>query len=500
MTSERRPRSFIRHTATYAIGNFARRIVGFAMLPIYTRFLTPAEYGVVGLLTFALALFEPIFGARMGWAIPKFYFDAIDEREKRAVIWGALGLTGAVSAASMCVLIALRGVGSHILFGDNRYALAFGVFVVNLLSQPIEGTGWTYLRLHERSGLFLVFSVVKLAFQVALNLYLVVYLREGVLGVVVSGVVTSVLMSVWLTLYVAVREAPVFDWRISRRMLQFCWPLWLSSLAGLYIGSSGAVYLRMFDTLSDVGRLEVALKFATVVGVFWGPFFQHWEPMSFKYHKEDGGERKFQVAFIAMAAVLFVAGSGISIFAGPVIRLMTTKAFYTAARVVPILALGAILNVLKSFFNFGFFVSGRTKVHTLCQYLTAAVITIGYVLLIPRLGLMGAAVAQCLAFAASFVYVYGFSRRYYDPKINFMPMAGYMLTGVVAYVCADLVLRIANPVLDLIVKSFVLILATGGITFVGLRAIKAVDPLAVESLPWPLNRLGNLQLGRQLES
>ena len=68
------------------------------MLPIYTRFLTPADYGVIGLLTFALALMEPLLGARLGWAVPKFYFDAPDHRGRRAVIWGALILTGAASA------------------------------------------------------------------------------------------------------------------------------------------------------------------------------------------------------------------------------------------------------------------------------------------------------------------------------------------------------------------------------------------------------------------
>ena len=91
MASEKQPRSFLSHTATYAIGNVARRLVGFAMLPIYTRFLTPADYGVIGLLTFALALFEPVFGARLGRAIPKFYFETMNARHRRAVIWGGFG-------------------------------------------------------------------------------------------------------------------------------------------------------------------------------------------------------------------------------------------------------------------------------------------------------------------------------------------------------------------------------------------------------------------------
>ena len=338
VAAKRRSSSFLGHTANYAVANLARRFVGFLMLPIYTRFLTPADYGAIGLMMFTLALFEPIFGARLGVAVPKFYFDAPEGRARRTVIWGALGLTGAVSVLSMVALIFLREIGSEVIFGDGKYALALGVFAVNLVSRPVEDTGMVYLQMHSRSRLFLVISMVKLLVQIGLNVLLVVYWREGVLGVVVSGVISSAALGLGLMIYVAACEAPAFDWRMTRRMLQFCWPLWFSGLAGLYTGSAGGMYLRVLDNLSAVGRLELALRFAAVVGmVIWTPFAQHWVPLSYRYFKEPDGPRKFRVAFVAIAVVLFLGGLGISIFAESVIRLMATKPFYAAAAVVPIL-------------------------------------------------------------------------------------------------------------------------------------------------------------------
>ena len=230
----KRSKGFVGHAVTYAIGNIARRVVGFAMLPIYTRFLTPADYGVVGLLTFALAIFETLLGARLGAAIPKFYTDAQDSRRRRAVLWGAMGLTVAASAVSVVALIVFRDFGAELLFGNRTYALALALFSVNLLSQPIEQTGMTYLRLRERSGMFFGFSMGKLVLQVALNLLLVVYWREGVIGVVLSGIISSVALAAATSLYVAAQEPPAFDWHTTRRMVQFCWPLWISGLAVPY--------------------------------------------------------------------------------------------------------------------------------------------------------------------------------------------------------------------------------------------------------------------------
>ena len=482
--------NFVGHAATYAIGNIARRFVGFAMLPIYTRYLSPADYGVIGLLTFALALFEPLFGARMGRAIPKFYFESDDRHVRRAVIWGVLGVTGAVSAVSMTALILLRGVGSQLLFGDRNYALSLGLFAVNLLSHPIEDTGMLYIRLQGRSRLFLTVSMVKLAMQVALNVLLVVYLQDGVVGAILSGILSSVAMGLALVGYMAVREPPAFDGQITRRMLAFSWPLWLSGLAGLYVGSSGGMYLRVFHSLSDVGRLELALRFATVVSALvWNPFFQHWEPMSYQYYREGGGERKFRVAFISIATLLFVSGLGISIFVRPVIRVMAAKAFQPAAEIVPILTLAFVLESLRSFFNFSFLATGHTKVHSLCQYITAIVITVLYFVLVPTLGLTGAALAQGLAFAAAFLYVRRISARYYDPGFNLTPIVTLTVIAAAAYGCADLVSPAGGGWLEFLVRSGTLVVAAALMAFVGIREVLSIDASALDGLRRPFGRM-----------
>ena len=227
-----------------------------------------------------------------------------------------------------------------------------------------------YIRLQERSKLFLCFSMLKLLLQVSLNLLLVVHWRGGVLGVVEGGVISSTLIGMVLTIYVALYERPAFEWGLMRRMLQFCWPLWLSGFAGLYIGSSGAMYLRVFGSLTAVGLLELGLKFATVVDMLiWNPFWQHWEPMSYRYYREADGRRKFQVAFIVVSALMFAGGTGNQYLCGTVIRLMASQSFYAASTIVPILTIGFVLNSLNSFSSFSFLVTGNTKIY-LCQYVT----------------------------------------------------------------------------------------------------------------------------------
>ena len=482
--------SFLSHTATYAIGNIARRLVGFVMLPIYTRYLTPADYGVIGLLAFAMAVFEPIFGARVGRAIPKFYLETNDPRTRRAVLWGALGLTGVVSAVTMIGIMVARRAGAEFLFGNQDYALALGMFAVNLLSQPIEHTGLSYIRLQGRSRLFLAFSLAKLFLQLSLNLLLVVYWRGGVIGIVESGIISSTLMAIAVTSYVAFHERPAFDWSLTRRMLRFCWPLWFSGIAGLYIGSSGAMYLRFFDSLGDVGRLELGLKLGSTIGaLLWAPFRQHWEPMSFRYYYAAHGERRFQVAFVALSALMIGGGLGVSIFAEPVIRVMSANPFHAAAGIVPMLVLGSILNSLGSFFNFSFIVTGHTKIHSVCQYATAAVITLAYLLLVPRYGLVGAGYAQLIGYAAGFGLSRVLSRRYYDPGYPVAPLAVFISIGVIAYTASAFGSSGQGAIFDLGVRLLVWAAAAALIARVAVRSIISVDADALGQLPKRVERL-----------
>jgi len=441
---------FAGHAVTYAIGNVARQIVGFLMLPIYTRYLAPADYGAVGLLGFALALLEPFFGARLATAVPKFYFDAKSEDSRRAVLSSAIILTGGVSAITAALIAIFRHPASQALFGTQDYALATALFGINMLTQPVEYTGMMYLRLLERSRLFLAISLGKMMLQIVLNLWLVVHLKQGVIGVILSGVIASTATSAGLTAYVFFQSRPKFEFATTWRMLAFCWPLWFAGLAGLYIGSSNRLYLRVFESLGDVGLLELGSKFASIVSLLlWAPFGQHWETVSFRYHSEGRGAQIFPAAFIIISTLMLSAGLGVSIFAEPVINVMSDPAFHGAARTVPLLTLGLLLNNLVIFFYFSFFVTQNTRIYSYCHYLTAGIITVAYISLIPLWGLMGSVAAQCLAYAANFMFVWHWSRKYYDPGIRLGGIAIVLVIATCGYLCANVLLHLPNTIEDL---------------------------------------------------
>ena len=75
--------NMVSHTSIYMLGDILRRSVSLIMLPIYTRYLTPENYGVVELLSMLIDFASIIFGAQVGQAIFRYYCTAKSDEEKK---------------------------------------------------------------------------------------------------------------------------------------------------------------------------------------------------------------------------------------------------------------------------------------------------------------------------------------------------------------------------------------------------------------------------------
>jgi O-antigen/teichoic acid export membrane protein len=423
----------IKHSSIYAIGNFSRQIVGFLMLPVYTRFLTPADYGVVALLVLMVSLIELLFGARLFQAVPKFYYDQDDQKRRHAVISTAMLLTSTISAAAVLAVIALRTPISEIMMGSPEHATVVAIFSIMILTQAMELYALGYIRIQQRPWLFVGASMTKLVMQLGMNIWLVVILEWGVMGVAVSNAVSSIVFTAGMTSYTLWNTGITFSRELAMRMLIFSWPIWLSGLAGLYIGSANRYYIRIFSALDDVGLFGLAAKFGTIITLLvWTPFSQYWQVERFNLYHQGNPLPMFQSVFRMISTLLVMAGLGIAIFADPVIRIMAAPEFHPAAKAVPFLVFAGVFHCFTIFNNFSFLVKEKTSWMTYNSYATAIVATVFYIALIPAFGFVGAAQALMIAHLVQFLMSHVMARRAYDMGISLRPVAVYLCVCVVA--------------------------------------------------------------------
>ena len=461
MAETSQTKRLLKHSTIYAAGNIARQLVGFLMLPIYTRFLTPADYGVVGLLTFAMSMMEPLFGARLGEAMPKYYFQEHDKTKQNSVISNALIVTALISTVTIIILFTLRNQTSKILFGTPNFELIIGLFGIQILTQAIEYYGMTYIRILQKPMLFIAASLSKLIVQLSLNIWLVVTLKLGVMGVVLSGVISSSTYALLLAGFIVFKAGYHFDRELAKKMLGFSWPLWFVGLALLYIYSGNRFYIRIFSSLDQVGLYELAAKFALILSsLVWMPFNQFWETERFRYY-EEGNRSLFSKAFKLISITLIGIALCIGISAEPIIRLMAAPGFHDAYLAVPFLILGTILMCLNNFANFSFMVTEKTSLISYISYATMIIITAFNLVLIPKFGYVGAAGALALALLFQFLITLRVGRKHYDLGIEAGPVLVLLGACCAVFALSVFVFCSAELWKDIALKMVLLALTIG---------------------------------------
>ncbi|WP_221628051.1 lipopolysaccharide biosynthesis protein [Teredinibacter franksiae] len=409
----------VKHSTIYAVGNISRQLVGFIMLPVYTRFLSPADYGVIGLLVFLVSLVELLFGGHMFNAVPKYYYEQKSEQARKRLISSALIITAITSGITVSCVMLLSTQASSLLFGSTEYSTALAMFSIVVLTNALENYALIYIRIQQKPWLFVGLSLSKLVLQLSLNLYFIVYLNWGVLGVAASAMCSSLLFATYLTIRTVRQTGISFEKKISITLFKFSLPLWIGGIAGLYIGSANRYFIRIFSSLDDVGLFELATKFSSIIFLLiWTPFLQYWQTERFRIYKQKNAIATYQTVFKIATVALIVPAIAISLFSDVVIHIMAAEDFYPSSNAAPFLIFSVVFYCLTIFNNFSFLVKEKTGWMSKNSYLTAAIVTIFYFALIPEYGFVGAAIATMAANIIQFFIVFYASKKFYDMELQ----------------------------------------------------------------------------------
>jgi O-antigen/teichoic acid export membrane protein len=389
------------------------------MLPIYTRVLTPADYGTIELLSMIIDFAGILFGLRIGQAIFRFFLMAEDDMAKSQVISSALILATLLNALGFFVLYMMSGFLSMTIFGGIENQNLLILFSLSLLFQPVTEIPMIYIRALQRPWLFVTFSTLKLFLQLSLNIYLVVFLRLGVQGVILSAVISGCIMSLLLGGYCLRKTGLNFSFHKAKSIILFCYPMILASLISFYVTFGDRYFLKLYGTLTDVGIYALGYKFGfllTFIGI--GPFFSIWDSERYNILKKPNAKIIFQDVFVFFVVFTMVIAVGISVFAKNIITVMASPDFWGAAQIVPIVLLAYFFQGLTGYCNIGILIHKKTFIITKSVMLSAALITLLYFILIPRFGAAGAAWATAVAFAFRFLYIYSRAKNFYNMELQ----------------------------------------------------------------------------------
>ena len=412
-----------RNWMIYGISSVASRLVGVLMLPIYTRVLSPEEYGIRAMVTVGVDLVGMVCSLGLVTAMVRHYTGDGDERHPEAI--STAYLTAAITLAGGLTLGFLGAPWlATLVLGDAAYAHFLRLGLVSLFFMNTMDVGLAYLRLRQRAGTVALVALSTLALTVALNIVFVVILRWGVTGILYGEIITFALFSTLVARHTLRDVGLRVSGALARRMIAYGAPLTLMPFAWLLVNRSDGVFLTHYGSLAAVGVYALAVQCAQVLLLaVVGPFRDVWDPAQFQLATSPDGRRVYRRMFQTFSFALVVAAFAFAVAAEDVSRVMAAPRFHAAATVVPILLAAYVITGLSLFFNSGLLVKNRTALLGGIALLTAVVNLAANALLVPRYLVIGAALSRVIALAVMAGVTCAVAQRLWPQRPDFAALA-----------------------------------------------------------------------------
>jgi O-antigen/teichoic acid export membrane protein len=432
-------RRLVRSLAAYQVADVVSKFIALLLLPVYTRYIAPAGYGVVELLGNGVIFISIVTRFGMIEAFLRYHFADADQQRRDALARRAVIFTLVATTLAAVVLAALAGPLSRLVL-SHRDVPTFLVAVLGLWSFTNLELAYGLLRVDERVRAYAAASLVNVALTIGASVVLVVGLGDGARGLLLGnyGATTVVLLGLWWTMrHRLVRRRSTRGDDGTQRLsvlLRFGLPTVPAEASVYALSIIDRYYVYHDRSHALAGLYSIAVKLAGAVAFIVRAFQYAWPPLAYSVSDDREAARLYGLVTTYYALLSGWVVVGLVLLGRWVVRVLAAHSYYGAYRALPWVALGWAHYGLWVVF---LVIAGRAKVTTrnfpaALAGLVANVVLL--VVLVPSLGIAGAGVALCGAYAVMLTVMYLLTRRAFRVEFEWRRLAHLIIVmgGVAA--------------------------------------------------------------------
>ena len=396
--------AFLGNAGIYFFGSFANGLLPLALVPVFTRFLSPKDYGIVATSTVLMNIFVIAQGLSAYGLIAREHFDDDPGRQRRLVstsTWLAIAVSIVLWAVFAAGLGPLIGHWSEFPADWLPGLLVLGLFTV------LQTTYQTLLQARKEPWRFVGNQTLGSVLNLGLSVWLVAGLgwdwRGRMWGLLLGGAGVTILCLWGLCGRLKLLRFE-FSLKSLRELAHFGVPLIPHVLGGWVMTMSARLYLNNMASLADTGLFSLAFNLTTPLNMVIGALNKTYFPWLFeKLSKPDEFEAVALCRHLLLASAgLLLAGAAFGLVAASALPFIVGPKFHGAAPYVFWLSLTmAVSGVYFIFGNIVIFSKRTALMAWRADFLGGIVVLISCPLLIQAIGPVGAAVSNCLGFVAT---------------------------------------------------------------------------------------------------
>jgi len=400
-----------RSTAVYGVGNVFSKLAALFLIPIYTRFLSISEVGILALLEMAELFLVTIVPWGMNFALWRFLSNA-DEKERKKYITSGFLFTLALNFVILGLIALIYRTPAGFLGLDEDNSGLFLLILLNILftfSFRYILVLWQY---QEKAMGYILLSLAQFVGVLALTILFVVGKGWGLWGVLLAktlilGLIFIVSSGIILKKYLSMPSISVF-----LGMLKFGAPMVLFALVIPVLNFSDRFFLKLFVSLDDIGIYSIAYKFGMIINmVLVIPLQRGWMPMMYKMGVEKESHKYYRDILFYYAVFGALVFLGISFFANGLIKMVATPEYLSGVTFVPIITLAYFVNGFRQFFMAGSALNSKNSLLGFASLIGIITNVFLNYFLIKYFGVIGAAWATLISYFLLSTIIYLFSQR-----------------------------------------------------------------------------------------
>ena len=413
-------KSILKHTSIYSIGRLASKAVGFLLIPLYTNYLSPKDYGILELLTISVTLASIVIHGGISAAVFKFS-NTYEKEAERKEIFSTVLIFLTLVCLSFIIIMSLFADRISLLFINREgYGYYLILMLVSFFFSTVASVPETFLMAQKKSKVFTAISIGTLIVNLSLNIYMVAIARQGVLGILYASIISRFLN----TSFMLVITLPKIGLKLNiiklREILGFAYPLVPAELALFVFSFSDRLFLSHMSDLKSVGLYSLGYKFAFMISLLMvQPFMRIWQQEMYDVKKRSYAPDIFGSVYTYLIGAVLIAGGLMSIFIKDVIAIIAAPEFLEAWRIIPIIALAYVFRSTYLYFQMGMFFKNKTAYISYATVAGAISTLLFNYFLVPRYGELGAALSVLCSSIVLAVVSLLISQKLYNVNIEY---------------------------------------------------------------------------------
>lgn len=397
----------------FSIGSIGSKLILFLMVPIYTNYLTEAEYGISDLVFTVSQLVVPFVSLVIFDAVLRFGISKENRPQDVLLVGLVVCSVGSVATFVLTPLLSLYNTLSHWKWYVSIY------IILNMFSSVLTN----YLKSIGKNKLYAVINIIQTFTLAILNVVLLTFCRIGIVGYLISVIASSgitIILSVVFGRIIQDLRTARFVKLLFKDMVVYSAPLIINNISWWVIHSANKIMIEFMIGATALGIYTVATKIPSLINVVISIFSQAWHLSSSKEIEGDKDINFYSSVFSYYTVLTFAAAIFLTGIIKPFINIYVGDSFIDSWKYIPLLLTGAVFSSVSSYFG-TLYGALKKSVNSMISTLIAAIINIVVgIILIKYFQLWGAVVATLLSYIVLSIFRMYDIKRFLNIRINYL--------------------------------------------------------------------------------